>query len=492
MRFFLFLTDLIAFVLAFVFARLLVFQFSDSDFAAPLLWWKTQGQIRTLLYGALTMLALAWIHGYYRHYILRKPYWTEVRELLVLVVFVAVLDATFMYLAKFSFSRLAWLINWTLLLPFILVLRFAIRSILNKLGFWHRPYVVIGCGENAKETIAAISEDKWMGYGCIAALSVSPNYLELNEDKEKHDSNMHLLGIGDSHFLSKQGVVRIEAFPKDINAFLQRWRDTDIFVAVEEEEWSLLKDVIDHLAIFVPHLYVVPPLRGLPLLGTDVSHFFSHEVLLLRVRNNLGRRSYQKIKRGIDIMAVIFGSIIVSPLLVSITWLVWRGGGEVIFGHERIGQHGRTFRCYKFTTMVPNAQQMLQELLLTDEDARVEWEQSFKLANDPRVTAFGAFMRRTSLDELPQLWNVLMGDMSLVGPRPIIDSELSRYGDYQKYYLEAKPGMTGLWQVSGRSNTDYPTRVALDVWYVKNWSLWYDFVILIKTIKVVLARKGAH
>jgi lipopolysaccharide/colanic/teichoic acid biosynthesis glycosyltransferase len=142
--------------------------------------------------------------------------------------------------------------------------------------------------------------------------------------------------------------------------------------------------------------------------------------------------------------------------------------------------------------MVPNAGQVLDELLARDPQARAEWSRDFKLKNDPRITAIGAFLRETSLDELPQLWNVLKGEMSLVGPRPIIEEELERYGDQVDYYLEAPPGMTGLWQISGRNNTGYEDRVALDSWYARNWSLWYDLVIMIRTVRVVLARKGAY
>ncbi|HCL7293086.1 TPA: sugar transferase, partial [Escherichia coli] len=134
----------------------------------------------------------------------------------------------------------------------------------------------------------------------------------------------------------------------------------------------------------------------------------------------------------------------------------------------------------------------LENLLLNDPVSKMEWDATFKLKNDPRVTKIGAFLRRTSLDELPQLFNVLKGEMSLVGPRPIIDEELERYNDEVEYYLLSKPGMTGLWQVSGRSDVDYETRVYLDTWYVKNWSMWNDLVILFKTVNVVLRRDGAY
>ncbi len=142
--------------------------------------------------------------------------------------------------------------------------------------------------------------------------------------------------------------------------------------------------------------------------------------------------------------------------------------------------------------MVMNSQEVLQKLLDSDPAAREEWDRDFKLKNDPRITSVGRFIRKTSLDELPQLFNVLKGQMSLVGPRPIISEELPRYDDNVDYYLMAKPGMTGLWQVSGRNDVDYDTRVYFDSWYVKNWSLWNDIAILFKTVKVVLHRDGAY
>jgi undecaprenyl-phosphate galactose phosphotransferase len=150
------------------------------------------------------------------------------------------------------------------------------------------------------------------------------------------------------------------------------------------------------------------------------------------------------------------------------------------------------FGCLKFRTMVPDADGVLRRLLEVDPRARAEWERDFKLKDDPRITPIGDFLRRTSLDELPQLWNVLKGEMSLVGPRPIIEEEVERYGDQVGYYLETRPGITGLWQISGRNNIGYDDRVALDSWYVRNWSIWYDLVILVKTIAVVLRGKGAY
>jgi len=198
------------------------------------------------------------------------------------------------------------------------------------------------------------------------------------------------------------------------------------------------------------------------------------------------------VKRVFDIVAAVIGIVVLSPVLIVIATLVRRDGGPAVYGHMRIGRHGKKFRCLKFRSMVVNSEQVLKDLLASDPDARAEWEREFKLKNDVRVTRIGQFLRRTSLDELPQLWNVLRGEMSFVGPRPIIDQELERYGEAGKYYLMAIPGITGLWQVSGRSDIDYATRVSLDVSYVKNWTFRKDIGILFKTFFVVIRGSGAY
>ncbi|WP_181940156.1 sugar transferase, partial [Klebsiella pneumoniae] len=197
-------------------------------------------------------------------------------------------------------------------------------------------------------------------------------------------------------------------------------------------------------------------------------------------------------KRAFDIVGSLAIIIILSPALIYISRKVKRDGGPSIYGHERIGKGGKSFKCLKFRSMVINSKEVLEKLLDSDSEAKKEWDATFKLKNDPRITKIGAFLRRTSLDELPQLFNVLKGEMSLVGPRPIITAELIRYNDEVDYYLLSKPGMTGLWQVSGRSDVDYETRVYLDAWYVKNWSMWNDIAILFKTISVVLKKDGAY
>jgi lipopolysaccharide/colanic/teichoic acid biosynthesis glycosyltransferase len=198
------------------------------------------------------------------------------------------------------------------------------------------------------------------------------------------------------------------------------------------------------------------------------------------------------VKRGFDITVGAALIVVLSPVLAALAIVVRRDGGPAFYGHVRVGQNGRKFRCMKFRSMVVNADQLLKHLLDTDPLARAEWERSFKLKHDVRVTRIGRFLRRTSLDELPQLWNVMRGEMSLVGPRPVVDKELERYGTDVRYYLQVRPGMTGLWQVSGRSDADYVTRVSLDVAYVRNWSLFRDVTILFRTIRVVVKGRGAY
>ena len=183
----------------------------------------------------------------------------------------------------------------------------------------------------------------------------------------------------------------------------------------------------------------------------------------------------------------------ISPILLFIAaWIYHDSPGPVIFKHIRIGKNGKAFPCYKFRSMCVDADAKLAELLANDPEARAEWERDFKLKNDPRITKSGAFLRKTSLDELPQLFNVLRGEMSLVGPRPIIQEELERYGEFVDDYLMVKPGITGMWQVNGRSDTTYDERVQMDSWYVRNWSVWLDFMLLWRTIKAVVAGKGAY
>ncbi|WP_061126548.1 sugar transferase [Caballeronia catudaia] len=203
-------------------------------------------------------------------------------------------------------------------------------------------------------------------------------------------------------------------------------------------------------------------------------------------------RSQRALKRAFDLVTSAMLLVVLCPVFCVISLVVRRDGGRAIFGHERVGRGGKKFACLKFRTMVTDADVVLADLLAIDAKAREMWEREFKLKDDIRVTPVGRLLRATSLDELPQLWNVLRGDMSLVGPRPIVEAELEKYGEFKTRYLSATPGMTGLWQISGRNDVDYATRVSLDTAYISNWSLGEDFRILFKTFNVVLRRVGAY
>lgn len=185
--------------------------------------------------------------------------------------------------------------------------------------------------------------------------------------------------------------------------------------------------------------------------------------------------------------------ILLSPLMLAVTLMIWRtDGAPILFGHYRVGRNGRLFKVFKFRSMRVDAQQRLAQLLASDPAARAEWERDFKLSNDPRITPIGNFLRRTSLDELPQLFNVVRGEMLLVGPRPVTAQELRRYGAVRWHYLSVTPGMTGLWQVSGRNELTYEERVELDRTYVETRSAWLDFTILVRTAGVVVTGHGAR
>ncbi len=199
------------------------------------------------------------------------------------------------------------------------------------------------------------------------------------------------------------------------------------------------------------------------------------------------------LKRGFDLVAASALLILLLPVLPLIALAVWLDGGPALYRHARVGFGGRAFGCLKYRTMVPDADQRLAAHLATDRQAAEEWAARRKLSRDPRVTRVGAVLRATSLDELPQLINVLSGSMSLVGPRPVVADELAEHYDRDgcAAYLSSRPGITGLWQVSGRSGTSYSARVEFDRAYARTWSLWLDLKILLRTIPAVLARRGA-
>ncbi len=201
---------------------------------------------------------------------------------------------------------------------------------------------------------------------------------------------------------------------------------------------------------------------------------------------------WSMLKRTVDIAGALVGFVVFLPAFILLMILIPLDGGPALYAQTRIGKNGKAFKCWKFRSMVPSADNVLQKILATNESLQEEWRETRKLAQDPRITKLGDFIRKTSLDEIPQFYNILRGEMSLIGPRPVTRAEMHHYGVHAKTYQNVKPGLTGLWQVKGRNKLSYQKRVNLDVYYIRNWSLWLDIAIVLKTIYVVCTRRGAY
>jgi len=209
--------------------------------------------------------------------------------------------------------------------------------------------------------------------------------------------------------------------------------------------------------------------------------------------HNLTKQGNLALKRLLDLFLVFMSLPIVLPVVFVIAILIKATSpGPVFYGHMRVGKNGKPLKAWKFRSMVIDADKQLAHILATDPVRAAEWEKDRKFTDDPRVTKIGKFLRKTSLDEIPQLWNIFLGQMSFVGPRPVTKPELAKYGKYADYVLSVKPGLSGMWQISGRSDTGYEERITLDTYYIQNWSLWLDIWIIIKTVWVVIKGKGAY
>ena len=458
--------DVVAFSVAFVIATFINVSIDDNQNIA--VWFSTQDKERYATWFGLAFLGIMFFLMRFQHYSDRRPFWDELGDVLRLVSSLALLDMTLVAITRWNSSRLWWLIVWGLAVLTIVWGRMLTRFILQQWGLWIRPTIIIGHGENATEAAIALQSEPRMGFEVAGYVDVDQPqpHLKLNGRNLKNIQELEELAAQPGI----QWVIALEHAQADQREHwlrtLSQWGATDISV--------------------------IPAMRGVPLYGTDMAHFFSHEVALLRVRNNLRRWPARLTKRLFDTALAALLIVLLSPIMLFIAIALKLEGGNVFFAHVRVGKKGNRFNCYKFRSMVPNADQALTNLLESNPDLQAQWLKEHKLKDDPRISPLGEFLRRTSMDELPQLFNVLKNEMSLVGPRPIVEEELEKYGLEKSYYLMVRPGMTGLWQVSGRNDVDYDTRVYLDAWYVKNWSLWYDLAILVKTFKVVLLRRGAY
>lgn len=289
-------------------------------------------------------------------------------------------------------------------------------------------------------------------------------------------------------------IEDINQLRKNIISKIEQLRVKTVIIAIPSLEKNKLLDLVEDIQPLVRNVMFVPNTIGIPVINLEVKKIYESNMLLLSIRNNLAKKTNRRIKRIFDIVFSLLTMVIIIPvsIIVMILIMIESPGAAPIFKHYRVGRGGTLFPCYKFRSMVPNAQEKLQEYLKSNPEARKEWNAYFKLKDDPRITKIGRFIRKTSIDELPQFINVLKGEMSWVGPRPIIKDEIHYYGKYINDYYAVLPGITGMWQANGRSDTGYDERVVLDTWYVRNWNIWIDIALIIKTIKAVLFGKGAY
>jgi Undecaprenyl-phosphate galactose phosphotransferase WbaP len=428
---------------------------------------------RTTELALLGSVTLAWF-GRSGHYTRRTPFWSEARDIVVTVVLMALIDCALQYVTKDPFSRLWLFQHWIFAAALLIVGRTLFKRLMLTNGTWQLRTLVVGRSGDVDEVIDALESEPALGYRVVGTLDPDRGYSALG-DASKNEAL-------DGPELEWEWLALL----------CRRHGIENLVLACDDAELARMKVLLRELCRHeVPHA-IVPPLRGIPVHGLQIQHFMSHDVVLMQPRNNLARTANRGVKRAFDLVTASAALLFLTPLMVVTAILVRQDGGRALYAHSRIGLHGRRFRCLKFRTMVSDADRVLETHLANSPEAAEEWRRDRKLRDDPRLTPLGRFLRKSSIDELPQLINVLTGDMSLVGPRPIVDVERVFYGDDLGFYLQVRPGITGLWQVSGRSNVCYTRRVALDGWYVRNWSLWHDIAILCSTVRAVLRREGAY
>ncbi len=351
----------------------------------------------------------------------------------------------------------------------IVLFRYILKKLFDTLQVLKEPVLLMGAGKNAALILQHIKNDLGLNYQFIG-------YLRDNGPDLLRNTQLSCLG----------------AF-KDAAVVIRKTGVRKVLVVAPELARLQMEDIIYDLQPLVSSIGVIPDMGNMPLSTMDIESLIDGHVVMFQMRNNLKSRGNRILKLLFDWCLTLVGTICIIPVFAVISiWIYLDSPGPVIFKHRRVGKDGKEFDCYKFRSMCVDADFKLKELLDTDSNARKEWEKDFKLKEDPRITKSGAFLRKTSLDELPQIFNVLKGEMSLVGPRPIIEAEVPRYGKYISDYYMVRPGITGMWQVSGRNDTGYEERVRMDSWYVRNWNIWLDIVLLWRTLKVVMEGKGAY
>ena len=349
-------------------------------------------------------------------------------------------------------------------------LRYALRLFLKKAHLLYTPVILIGAGKTAERVLRFFRMD--LGY--------------------RYD----ITGIIDDHPISKKVSEKFLLYGRfdEAEAIVRDSGIQDVIITAPGLKKEGLQHLIEKIQPHVRNISFVPDLIGTPMAGVEAHLLFNEELLMLSLKNNLASRWNRFVKRVFDLVVGCILSVFIVPILLVLAILIRMDSkGPAFYNASRIGADGKTFKCYKLRSMYMNSDEILRDFLEKNPAAKQEWTEFQKLRDyDPRVTKIGEYIRKYSLDELPQIFNVIKGDMSLVGPRPYLPREKEQMGRYLPVICMTTPGITGLWQVSGRNDISFDGRLRLDSWYVHNWSLWYDIAILFRTIDVVFGRKGAY
>ena len=427
-------------------------------------------------------LAFIFCLAYENLYQKRLPFWIEVEWVFKAGTLTLFLSVVLLYLVQIGedVSRSFVLLTWAISMTIIPVMRFYGKKQLLKLSIWNRPVLLIGNAHTIPMIYGALKREQTMGYIVVGYLT-------------NHGRN-HGMAVGEAEPGDQDKTLPFLGGLDRIESVVAKTGIEDIIIAEPSLSSDKLVELTNKLQPLVNNIILVPDLFGVSLSGIEAAYFFEEQAVLLHIKNQLKSKLNRLIKRTFDLIAGVLLSVPCFPLILIIGLAVKLDSpGPVFHISDRIGQGGRVFRCYKFRTMYQNADEILTDFLESDDRARHEWEHFNKLiSDDPRITRLGRLLRRFSFDELPQLINVICGEMSLVGPRPYLPREEKQMGSWIFDILVGKPGLTGLWQVSGRNKLTFENRLRLDAWYMKNWSFWLDTVLLLKTLRVIMKSDGAY
>ncbi len=455
------LSDVLSIGLALASVRLVM---QWGEFIGPM----TQTSLRLMAGFYALVLIAGWYQGLYSTVVIKPA--AEMRVIMLVSLGLAALFGILPWMITLQQPEsLVWLTLGSLLIGLVQpCLRAGSRLVFGRMQWWGRRVLLVGCGERSASIYRMLNQSSVYGLRPVGFVEDfetlgdldKEGYLgptaELAERVAEYDVNLGLVASGGS--APRQEILNLVYQP-----------DSAI------GEWLIVAEGMGGL----PCLWTAArEVAGMPALG---------------VANRLSSPWRRRLKRLLDLCVVVGLMPVWLPMIGLIALLVRMSSpGKAFYTQQRLGLGSKTFRCWKLRSMVENADHVLHDHLARHPELQDEWDRDHKLKNDPRVTWIGAILRKTSLDELPQVFNVLKGEMSLVGPRPIVYAEIEKYGDVYKRYELVKPGITGLWQVNGRNNTTYDDRLAYDDYYVKNWSLSLDLYIMFCTVKVVLLREGAY